>query len=262
MQGYPNQPYGQPGMPQQGMYPGMQQPGMPQQGMGMPGQMMPQQGMGMPGMQQPMMGQYGIPMPQANMQLWGQRTPWYAVYYQRCNPQVIQQIYGWFYAVDTDRSGQLDVNEITRALQQAGMNYALPTMQKAVQIFDMDKTGNINPNEFVALYQFLCTVRESFQSFDRDRSGSLDWMELAGALQMLQMNLSPMALNALVAKFDPTRTGRLSLEAYTNVCLLLGNLYSFWDTKRYQRSSKKKNKQYGTIEMTFDELVTLTPFYV
>src|SRR5690242_19012077 len=59
------------------------------------------------------------------------------------------------------------------------MVYNHETISKVMQVFDLDRSGNIGPNEFVALYQFLCTVRTSFQTFDRDRSGNLDWNELA-----------------------------------------------------------------------------------
>jgi len=252
--------YGQPGYPQQGM----PQQGMPQQGMpGYPQQGMPQQGYGggQPGYPQQGMSMPGAAFPAMNQQVWGARTLWYAVYYNMCSPQMLGQITGWYYAIDTDRNGSLDINEVGRALQQASLTYSPQTLQKIMQVFDLDHSGNIGPNEFVAMYQYLCTVRSSFQAFDRDRSGTLNWMELSQALAMMQMPLSPQTLNTLVVKFDPTRSGQLSMEAYTSLCLLLANLNSFYDTKRFQKMSKK-NKQTGTISITLDELVGLTPYFV
>jgi len=277
---YPNQGYGMgmpggPGMPQPqyGMgQPGMPQPGMGQPGMGMPGgpgMPQPQYGMGQPGMPQSGMGQpglgqpgmHGIPMPPANPQLWGARTPWYAVYYNMCAPHTIQQITSWYYSVDADRSGTLDINEIGRALQQAQLNYSYPTLQKIMLIFDLDKSGNINPNEFVCMYQYLCTVKTSFEAYDRDRSGTLNWLELSGALGMLQLNLSPQAINTLITKFDAQRTGQINLEGYTNLCLLLASLNSFYDNKRWQKLAMK-NKDNGRVGLSLDDLVCLTPYFV
>jgi hypothetical protein len=52
---------------------------------------------------------------------------------------------------------------------------------------------------------------------------------------MMQTPVSPQTLNSLVTKYDPSRTGQLNLEGYTNVCLLIAGLFSFYDNKRWMK---------------------------
>jgi len=195
--------------------------------------------------------------PQGNPQVWGQRTPWYAVYFNMCSPQIAQQIYQWFYSIDTNRNGSLDINEVGRALQQAQMYYHPETVYKVMQVFDLERSGQLKPNEFVALYQFICTIRTSFVTFDRNRSGYLDWGELQQALQMNHIFLSPQALTGLMFKFDSKKSGKISLEDYTNLSIYLANLRTFFDNNNH----KKNRFGQDTVTLSFDELVGAAPFF-
>lgn len=49
-------------------------------------------------------------------------------------------------------------------------------------MFDQDHTGNINFQEFGALWKYIQDWQTTFRSYDRDNSGSIDKDELKTAL--------------------------------------------------------------------------------
>ena len=63
------------------------------------------------------------------------------------DPQVQQ----WFSAVDQDRSGQIDYKELQRALVNGNWsNFSEEACRMMVDMFDRDKSGQINVQEFAA----------------------------------------------------------------------------------------------------------------
>ena len=51
-----------------------------------------------------------------------------------------------------------------------------------VGMFDRDHSGNINFQEFGALWKYIQDWQTTFRSYDRDNSGSIDQGELKTAL--------------------------------------------------------------------------------
>ena len=49
-------------------------------------------------------------------------------------------------------------------------------------MFDRDQTGNINFQEFQALWKYVTDWQNTFRTYDRDNSGSIDKNELKTAL--------------------------------------------------------------------------------
>lgn len=205
---------------------------------------------------------------------WGASRPWFAEYYGN-NPQLIAQIQGWFYSIDTDRNGHLDQGELSKALQAAGVVLQPATLTRVMRAFDLDHSGNVGINEFVCLYQFVMQTRNAFANVDRDRSGKLDnWTEIAQALQFAGFPLSQPAINAILPRFDPARTG-LTLDAYTDLSVFLGNLRSYFNFYAAQQPAKPPagapagqpatgmppQVQMPTISINFDQLVCAAPYF-
>eukprot|EP00276_Gloeochaete_wittrockiana_P007380 CAMPEP_0184666784 /NCGR_PEP_ID=MMETSP0308-20130426/63751_1 /TAXON_ID=38269 /ORGANISM="Gloeochaete witrockiana, Strain SAG 46.84" /LENGTH=227 /DNA_ID=CAMNT_0027111567 /DNA_START=27 /DNA_END=710 /DNA_ORIENTATION=+ len=169
------------------------------------------------------------------------------------SPQEYQQIQQWFNAVDTNRSGQLDVNELHRCLCMGGHQFSVAVTQKILNAFDTDRSGEIGLNEFVAMHKYLLAMRDSFMFFDRDRSNSLDANELFQALQRAGHNISPPALNAALPRFDSDRNKTLSFDEYIDLCIYLGNLrklYGFYG-----------GNERGFIQLNYDQLVACAPYF-
>ncbi|CAO3621875.1 unnamed protein product [Cunninghamella blakesleeana] len=113
------------------------------------------------------------------------------------------QLYSWFVAVDTDRSGQLTVDELQRALVNGDWSpFNIETVRTMVNMFDTDNTGTIDFQEFAGLWKYIEDWKRCFQTFDADGSGSIDRNEMKNALRTFGYNLSDRFISVLVQKFD------------------------------------------------------------
>ena len=57
-----------------------------------------------------------------------------------------------------------------------------------IGMFDRDRSGTINFQEFGALWKYVQDWQTTFRSYDRDNSGAIDKMELkTGTLHCLQV---------------------------------------------------------------------------
>ena len=60
-----------------------------------------------------------------------------------------------------------------------------------ISMFDANKSGTIDVNEFGQLFSYVQQWRGIFMGFDKDRSGSIEAGEFSGALAQMGFNLSP-----------------------------------------------------------------------
>ena len=58
-----------------------------------------------------------------------------------------------------------------------------------VGLFDHDRNGTINFQEFGALWKYVTDWQNTFRTFDRDNSGTIDKGELQQALTSFGKNL-------------------------------------------------------------------------
>ncbi|KAF8636675.1 hypothetical protein AX17_003481 [Amanita inopinata Kibby_2008] len=112
------------------------------------------------------------------------------------------QVWHWFSAVDTDRSGYITANELQTALINAnGAKFDLDTVKMLMNIFDTDRSGTIGFQEFTGLWKYIVDWQNVFRHFDHDQSGSIDGRELTEALQSFGYNLSPALLTLIEHKY-------------------------------------------------------------
>ena len=106
------------------------------------------------------------------------------------------ELRNWFMSVDRDRSGQIDALELQQALINGNFTkFSEETCKMMISMFDINKSGTIDINEFSQLFNYVNQWRNIFISFDRDRSGSIESVEFSSALGQLGFNLSPMLVN-------------------------------------------------------------------
>lgn len=141
----------------------------------------------------------------------------------------------WFQSVDTDRSGQISVTELQRALALGNLNFSLATVAHMIRLHDRDQTGSISFAEFESLHLFLTNMRQSFQFFDADRSGQLDLNEIHQAVTRAGFELDQHAFYATCKAFDPDRTGKLGEPEFIALTLFLQSckgIFGVFDTNR------------------------------
>ncbi|KAK5855316.1 hypothetical protein PBY51_005425 [Eleginops maclovinus] len=229
--GHPSAPYG--GAPRQ--------PSAPYAGYGAPGQG-GQYGHGQGGAPAGHYGGYGG-QPQGGH--YGQHAP-----AGNIPPGVSQEAYQWFYTVDTDHSGYINLKELKQALVNSNWSaFNDETCLMMINMFDKTRTGRMDILGFSALWDFMQRWRGLFQQFDRDRSGFISGAELHQALAQMGYNLSPQFSETLVRRFT-TRGGRpgIQLDRFIQVCTQLQSMT--------QAFREKDTGMTGHIRLNYEDFLS------
>jgi len=137
-----------------------------------------------------------------------------------------------FLTVDKDRSGQLSEDELRRALVNGDYTAFDPhTVKMMIRMFDTDRSGTVNFDEFCGLWGFLAAWRGLFDRFDTDRSGNISLREFEDALVAFGYRLSPQFVQLLFSTYARSHSrGRgdeherqkvLSFDLFVQACISL-----------------------------------------
>jgi Ca2+-binding EF-hand superfamily protein len=164
-----------------GMNPGM---GM---GMGMNMGMNPG-GMGNPNLPglPPFLTQVGVSVGISNGQMPG---AWWQPFYAAVPDPQTAMLQAWFMSADLDCSGALSANEVSW-INWNGRALSRETAHRLCRLFDSDKNGQIDFNEFVGLFFMINELNASFMMADRDRSYFLEAQEILQAINTLGFNIT------------------------------------------------------------------------
>lgn len=102
-----------------------------------------------------------------------------------------------------------------------------------IEMFDREKKGTINLQEFSALFGYINQWKATFESIDRDRSGYIEQAELCTALQQMGYRFSETFVRNLLTKFDP-RNRRLTLDNFIVACVQIQRLTNSFRTRDTQ----------------------------
>ncbi|KAG5447926.1 Sorcin [Clonorchis sinensis] len=137
----------------------------------------------------------------------------------------VQTLRTMFRRADTDNSGQINAQELQRALSN-GLNipFNINTINMMMKMFDRDYSGQIEFNEFVHLVNYVEQWKNCFYRFDRDRSGSIDANEFQMALRTFRYNLSDNFVQYLIRRFDRTHRNVVAFDDFIYACVCLQQL--------------------------------------
>ncbi|KAH9840473.1 programmed cell death protein (calcium-binding protein) [Teratosphaeria destructans] len=164
-----------------------------------------------------------------------------------------------FLQVDKDRSGQLSEEELRRALVNGDYTAFDPhTVKMMIRMFDTDRSGTINFDEFCGLWGFLAAWRGLFDRFDTDRSGNISLHEFEDALVAFGYRLSPQFVQLLFSTYAKSHSrGRgdeaqrekvLSFDLFVQACISLKRMTDVF--KKYDSDRD------GYITLSFEEFLT------
>ncbi|KAK4499407.1 hypothetical protein PRZ48_009921 [Zasmidium cellare] len=168
-------------------------------------------------------------------------------------------LWSTFLQVDKNRTGQLSEAELQRALVNGDYTAFDPhTVKMMIRMFDTDRSGTINFDEFCGLWGFLSAWRALFDRFDVDRSGNISLREFEDALVAFGYRLSPQFVQLLFSTYakshsrgrgdDGEREKVLSFDLFVQACISLKRMTDVF--KKYDSDRD------GYITLSFEEFLT------
>eukprot|EP00339_Tiarina_fusa_P010398 CAMPEP_0117057020 /NCGR_PEP_ID=MMETSP0472-20121206/39571_1 /TAXON_ID=693140 ORGANISM="Tiarina fusus, Strain LIS" /NCGR_SAMPLE_ID=MMETSP0472 /ASSEMBLY_ACC=CAM_ASM_000603 /LENGTH=243 /DNA_ID=CAMNT_0004773713 /DNA_START=163 /DNA_END=894 /DNA_ORIENTATION=+ len=178
-----------------------------------------------------------------------QPTSWMNVYSPQSNDEifVLEQ---WFQSVDQDNSGEIDASELEAALNAAGDKFEKATISLMIKIFDIDKNGTIEFNEFTRLFKYINVMRQSYESFDTRNQGFLTLEQTRAALKQARYEFdNPNTYRLLFYRFCRRKQTGISFEDFMQMAIFLGNLRTLFTLHDTEKS--------GFIQLNEEEFVLL-----
>jgi len=167
------------------------------------------------------------------------------------------QLWQWFAAVDTDKSGALSVTELQNALVNGNWSkFDLDTVKMLVNMFDVNRTGTIGFAEFASLWKYIAEWQRVFKHFDRDHSGSIEGRELAEALRSFGYNLTPALLSLVERKYASGAVSPygpppgITFDRFVRSCVTVKTL-----TEAFQRVDTDND---GWAQLSYEEFMKIT----
>ncbi|KAJ0969653.1 hypothetical protein J5N97_022530 [Dioscorea zingiberensis] len=103
----------------------------------------------------------------------------------------------WFQRVDSNSTGNITAPQLKSAFAVGNLEFPLSIVQQMIRMYDFDRNGTMNFEEFVALNKFLLKVQNAFSSLDRRGLGFLTPDDVYEALVKLGFSLDSPAFYTL-----------------------------------------------------------------
>jgi len=154
-----------------------------------------------------------------------------------------------FGAVDKNKSGELTEAELRTALVNGDWTPFDPhTVRMMIRMFDTNRSGTVNFDEFCGLWGFLSAWRSLFDRFDQDHSGSISYPEFNEALVAFGYRLSQQFVTLLYRTYERDSRNGLSFDLFVQACISLKRMTDVF--KKYDEDRD------GYITLSFEEFLT------
>lgn len=123
-----------------------------------------------------------------------------------------------FFAMDTDRSGTITVDELRQGLKKKGSLLPEDDLQLLMNDIDVDKNGVVDYEEFLAATMNLFKLQndeklmKAFEHFDTDSSGYITKDELVEALK--EHGSADQNIEEILAEVDKDKDGKIDYEEF------------------------------------------------
>lgn len=169
---------------------------------------------------------------------------------QQPPPGIDPTLWGWFQAVDQDRSGSITAEELQKALLNNNWShFNAETCRLMIGMFDKNRSGTIDIYEFAALWKYVQDWKQCFDGFDRDRSGTIDEGELQQAFTSFGYRLTPQFTQLCVRVFDRNNVRTMKFDDFIQCSVMLKTL-----TDAFR---KHDTSQTGVININYEQFLEM-----
>lgn len=159
-------------------------------------------------------------------------------------------LWGVFQRVDKDRSGYINAEELQTALTNGTWTpFNKETVRLMIGMFDKTNRGQINFQDFGALWKYVTDWENCFRSFDKDNSGNIDRNELKTALIAFGYRLSDNLIQTILHKFDRRGNGTILFDDFIQCCVCLYTL-----TAAFRQHDTDQD---GIIQIHYDQFLNM-----
>jgi Ca2+-binding EF-hand superfamily protein len=127
---------------------------------------------------------------------------------------------------DTDKSGEIDTDELKQALSNLGIDAKNQTLQNMINDIDKNSSGTIDFDEFIDMMTAKMSdkdTREDLQKVfdlflgDDDKADKIELKHLKRVAKELNENMSEDELNEMIVRADLDRDGKVSFDEFYNI---------------------------------------------
>ncbi|KAK2721915.1 programmed cell death protein 6-like [Artemia franciscana] len=155
-----------------------------------------------------------------------------------------------FQKVDKDRSGAISAQELQGALSNGTWEpFSSSTVHILLSMFDQNKSGTINFQEFGALWKYISDWQNVFKNFDRDNSGAIDTSELKSALTSFGYRLSDETFRLISQRFSKKNESCIRFDDFIHCCVMMHNVTESF--KKYDTDMD------GVVTLHYEQFVQL-----
>ncbi|CCW66745.1 unnamed protein product [Phytomonas sp. Hart1] len=140
-----------------------------------------------------------------------------------------------FQNADKDGSGAIDVIELNNVLSSRSMTFSLSTTEKLLDMFSKERRGLVTFDEFKGLYFFVKIMYDRFVERDISKEGRLSGEEIRLAIREGGYKISEETFQALMSKFDRSKSGSLGFDDYIELSIYISkvrSVFGYYDRQR------------------------------
>ncbi|CAL8077368.1 unnamed protein product [Calicophoron daubneyi] len=140
---------------------------------------------------------------------------------QQLSPQKQQQYRRVFEDFDLNSDGQIDADELEKAVTKLGMSASKDEVKAMIKVVDKDNSGTMNFPEFCDMMERRQIhrkkddhMREIFKSVDTNGDGFISPEELKGLMCKYNPQMTVKDMEEIIEGVDKDKDGKLNYEEF------------------------------------------------
>ena len=137
----------------------------------------------------------------------------------------VQEIKEAFDLFDTDKTGEIDTNELKQALSNLGIDARNQTLANMMADIDRNGSGTIDFDEFIDMMTAKMSDKDTREDLQKvfelflgdDDSDKIEIKHLKRVVKELNETMSDDELNEMITRADTDRDGKVSFEEFYTI---------------------------------------------